>query len=1057
VSLPDSRIVRLLLVAGATVLGAVALAGCRQDDDAGRARPAAAALEPASRRVATVDRELKPGKTEVGRLSGPSPGAYRVALGAGEYLHVVVEQRGMDAVAVLLDPGGRALLALDSPTGDRGPEEIFFVAETGGSYLLEVRPFGSGNGGGYEVWTERRRATERDRGRAAACRAVSEADAAGARGDVGARSASRRRYGEAIEQWRRAGEVYQEALTEMKLGKALSIVGEVSASVQHLERALTLDERLRIANQQPVLHNELGLAEERLGALDRARSSFEAAERSARTLGNRHEETAAINNLGLLEESAGEPWKALVLLDEALAGWRESGERVGEAATLHNLGTLYTVLGKLQEAREVLEPALGLYRAAGRRRDEAATLMALGWVRFREGDPTGARADLRRALALRRNTGDRRGEAVTLDRLGTVSCETGELDRALSEYRQALAILEEVRDPRGRALTLSNLGEALTLQGNPAAGLRSQAEALALLADAGEPSAEAYALFRRARAERSQGALEPAWADMQKAIPRLEEIRERAQSDDFRMTYFESVHEQYEFAVDVLMELQARKPGAGFDHQALDMAERARARGLLDLVHEARGRQAAEQLDPQSGRLHRLEEELRAAEKRQAERVSPEGEEGAVGAEEAEIRRLLTEREKMLVELRLAGSTKSFSAKPLGLDEIQRHLLDPETVLLIYALGETRSFLWTLSDREVESAVLPPRAQIERAAERFHSLLARSERRGTAKQLELTAAELSKVLLLPAGHRLEGKRIVVVPDGALAYVPFGALPEPTTGGQPLLVRHEVVLLPSASVLAAIRERAATRRPAPKVLAVVADPVFGVDDPRLAGARKTDGSVIAGRSEQLNEAFTRSTQDLGLRGLGRLPFSHQEADAILALVPPDARFGASGFAANLALLTGGRLGSFRYLHFATHALIHPRYPELSGVVLSLFDEGGRPQAGFLRSYQIFGLHLPADLVVLSACKTGLGQKVNGEGLVGLTQSFFHAGASRVAVSLWDVDDRATASLMERFYREILVGGRSPAAALRQAQLAMRGDSRWAAPYYWAGFVLEGDWR
>jgi CHAT domain-containing protein/Tfp pilus assembly protein PilF len=1052
--LPAFRIARFSLVAGATVLGAVALAGCRESDDAGRARSAAVTQEAGSQRVATVDRELKPGRTEAGRLSGPSPGAYRVVLGAGEYLHVVVEQRGMDAIAVLLDPGGRALLTLDSPTADRGPEEIFFVAETGGSYLLEVRPFGSGNGGGYEVRTERRRATELDRVRAAACRAVSEADAAGARGDVGARSASRTRYGEAIEQWRRAGEVYQEALTEMKLGKALAIVGEVSASVQHLERALTLDERLRIANQQPVLHNELGLAEERLGALDRARSSFEAAERSARRLGNRHEETAAINNLGLLEESAGESWKALVLLDEALAGWRELGERVGEAATLHNLGTLYTVLGKLPEAREALEPALGLYRAAGRRRDEAATLMALGWVRFREGDPTGARADLRRALALRRLTGDRRGEAVTLDRLGTVSCETGELGRAVSEYRQALAILEEVRDPRGRALTLSNLGEALTLQGNPAAGLRSQAEALALLADAGEPSAEAYALFRRARAERSQGALEPAWADMQKAIPRLEEIREHAQSDDFRMTYFESVHEQYEFAVDVLMELQARRPHSGFGRRALEMAERARARGLLDLVHEARGRQAAEQVDPRSGHLHRLEEELRTAEKRQAERVSREG---AVGAEEAEIRRLLTEREKMLVELRLAGSTKSFSAKPLGLDEIQRHLLDPETVLLIYALGETRSFLWSLSDREVESAVLPPRAQIERAAERFHSLLSRSERRGTATQLELTAAELSKVLLLPAGNRLEGKRIVVVPDGALAYVPFGALPEPTAGGQPLLVRHEVVLLPSASVLAAIRERAATRPPAPKVLAVVADPVFGGDDPRLARARKTDGSAVAGRPERLNEAFTRSTQDLGLRGLGRLPFSRQEADSILALVPPAARFGAFGFGANLALLTEGRLGSFRYLHFATHALIHPRYPELSGVVLSLFDEGGRPQAGFLRSYQILGLHLPADLVVLSACQTGLGQKVNGEGLVGLTQSFFHAGASRVVVSLWDVDDRATATLMERFYREVLVGGRSPAAALRQAQLAMRGDPRWAAPYYWAGFVLEGDWR
>jgi CHAT domain-containing protein len=300
-------------------------------------------------------------------------------------------------------------------------------------------------------------------------------------------------------------------------------------------------------------------------------------------------------------------------------------------------------------------------------------------------------------------------------------------------------------------------------------------------------------------------------------------------------------------------------------------------------------------------------------------------------------------------------------------------------------------------------------------------------------------------------HRLRHRRIVVVADGALAYVPFGALPDLASNDGPLSLQHEVVRAPSASVVAALRERAAKRARPTKLVAVVADPVFSPVDSRV-----TPGSGKVG-SSSAPLALTRSANDLGFRSLGRLPFSRLEADAILSLAGPKESLGVTDFAANLDLVEGGALAQFRIVHFATHALVHPIYPELSGVVLSLVDQNGTPRPGFLRSYQIIASKLPADLVVLSACRTGLGVALHGEGLVGLAQSFLHAGASRVVVSLWDVDDEATARLMETFYREMLVGGRSPAAALRAAQLAMRADSRWSAPYYWAGFVLQGDWR
>jgi CHAT domain-containing protein len=164
-----------------------------------------------------------------------------------------------------------------------------------------------------------------------------------------------------------------------------------------------------------------------------------------------------------------------------------------------------------------------------------------------------------------------------------------------------------------------------------------------------------------------------------------------------------------------------------------------------------------------------------------------------------------------------------------------------------------------------------------------------------------------------------------------------------------------------------------------------------------------------------------------------------------------------FAASREAVLSGFLHRFRFIHFATHAVLDTAYPELSGLVLSLVDREGRPQNGFLRAHEISDLDLAADLVVLSACRTALGEEIRGEGLVGLTRAFVEAGAERVLVSLWQVDDRATAEIMRHMYREMVQEGLPPAAALRRSQLTLWRETDWRAPYYWAGFVVQGDWR
>ena len=332
------------------------------------------------------------------------------------------------------------------------------------------------------------------------------------------------------------------------------------------------------------------------------------------------------------------------------------------------------------------------------------------------------------------------------------------------------------------------------------------------------------------------------------------------------------------------------------------------------------------------------------------------------------------------------------------------------------------------------------------------------------------AAALSQVLLGPISSQLGKKRLLIVGDGVLQFVPFAALPTPAgaidarAGAKPpLIVEHEIVSLPSASTLAVLRRELAGREPAPKTVAVLADPVFDKDDERVlanfAGKRGGKPSSSAAKPAFLREVV-RAMEDMNdsFQRLPRLYNTRSEAEVIKSLVPPRESLQALDFAANRAAATSASLSQYRILHFATHAFINSTHPELSGIVLSLVNEQGEPQDGFLRAHEIFNLKLPAELVVLSACRTGLGKEVKGEGLVGITRGFMYAGSPRVVVSLWSLNDRATAELMARFYRKMLGAKRlAPAAALRVAQVEMWRDNRWKQPYFWAVLTMQGEWK
>jgi CHAT domain-containing protein len=291
-------------------------------------------------------------------------------------------------------------------------------------------------------------------------------------------------------------------------------------------------------------------------------------------------------------------------------------------------------------------------------------------------------------------------------------------------------------------------------------------------------------------------------------------------------------------------------------------------------------------------------------------------------------------------------------------------------------------------------------------------------------------------------------------------------PRPRVDFVPLIAEHEIISLPSASVLGVLRRELADRAPAPKLVAVLADPVFEPTDLRVKRGGSTtqkpasDQVQTTGDGDLRQQAIRRSLDESGVTQTGlpipRLTYSRQEAASIVALVPAHRRKLALDFEASRATATSPDLSQYRILHFATHGLLNSQHPELSGLLLSLVDEAGRPQPdGILHLGEIYNLKLPAEVVVLSACQTALGKEVKGEGLVGLTRGFMYAGARRVMASLWRVEDEATAELMKRLYQGMLRDGLRPAAALRRAQVAMWKEKK--VPYDWAAFVLQGEWR
>jgi CHAT domain-containing protein/tetratricopeptide (TPR) repeat protein len=743
--------------------------------------------------------------------------------------------------------------------------------------------------------------------------------------------------------------------------------------------------------------------------------------------------------------------EALHLAGDALNRWKSNGDVYGVAKARMALALFASVAGESELARCNCGEAYRVFHAMGDKDNEAIALNISGRVARETGDVQSSLDNYRQARAAFASVQDQLGEAEAINGMGAALTTLRRYQQLLPLYSRKFRLAQQVGNRALMASALLNMADVHQLEHDYARAEASYLKALAIDHSIGQTYGEGDVLVRMGYLRVAQGddsqaisllerALQLRQANSQvediariqyemarihyrlrqwdQALSRIEETiqiiesqRLRIAKFDSRAQYFAAVHQYYSLFIRILMGLHELHPEQPFMQRAFEASEKSKVRSLLDLLS------SSSQASP-------CEEMLGSRSDSSSPRSAQDN----------------------------ADPNAASLAKALTLEQVQADVADIDSVLVEYALGDETSYVWVIDRNKIVAYSLPPSQQIRKLAQSFREDLMplephrdetfleydRRERAATGARRG-RARQLAQVLLGKLNIE-NGKRVLIVPDGCLQYIPFSALPllGPKDDHRFFLEQHDIVVLPSASALAALRTAAAKRAPPTADVAILADPVFG-------------------KSQEHPVALKRALRDTqGFENIPPLPGSRREALAIQKILGPGHALVALGFDANRDFVLRGSVSSFRVLHFATHGIIDTRRPEMSGLILSLVNPSGEYQDGYLRLGDIYKLNLSADLVVLSSCESALGKELEAEGIIGLPRGFLYAGARSVIASLWKVDDEATATLMKGLYIR-MHRGESPNTALRGAQLALAKDKRYSKPYYWAAFVLQGDYK
>lgn len=820
------------------------------------------------------------------------------------------------------------------------------------------------------------------------------------------------------------------------MGQVYFVLNEFDKALECYDKSMKLAEEIGDPRLLGVIQGNQAILYWSLGELEKARSTFEKNLVPFEQAGFKQHLANTYENLGAVEMDLGDYGKAQQYLLKSLELAGELKDNGLAAVSMNSLASLHIDLANYDLAQDYLQRSIQLSQETGERREAATTMKYLGQVFEMQRRYQEALELYGKALKVNNELGEKNRIANSLEAIGDVYEKMGDHDRALQNHKEALALRETVADRVGIGSSNMKIGWSHYNKGDLVDAENAFTTSIDTLRDAGSQLLLWRALYGKAVVYRDTGKTAEATELMKEAVGSIEKLRSTVELPEQRWSYLEDKVKVFEDLVQLLVQTHDL-PGA------FEYAEKSKARAFLDLLMEARVNPDQSLNTAQYSRKRQLIAKMVDLNTHIQEQyqTTPQ-DKGAIRQLKEKENRLNDEYQKIMVRIRAENPRYEQLQRPQALKlAAAQSMIDSRTAIAEYFVGKKNSVLFLITSGNLRAFNLPGD---EKLNQQVHELVQAIQKPETAMDLSTgsfaryreIAALIYAETLKPAENLLRGKaRLIVIPDGALNYVPFEALL--TVGADSadfstlpyLALRYEIQYAPSVSALAALRE---SNRPHTRTKDLIA-----FADPDISGSNQ---------SQPVGAVFREWSASLA-----NLPYARAEVDAISGLYPAKRVTVFTGKDASESNVKKADLKEYRVLHFASHGLIDEEQPQFSALVLT---PGDSREDGFFTMREVFDLKLDADLVVLSACKSGLGKQVRGEGIAGLSRAFFSAGTSNVLVSLWNVYDLSTSQFMTSFYQRLQEKGVTKAAALQQARAQMIHSEKFSHPYYWAPFILIG---
>jgi tetratricopeptide (TPR) repeat protein len=880
-------------------------------------------------------------------------------------------------------------------------------------------------------------------------------------------------YGKALEYYQQALSIHRdlknrqaEGITLGNMGMVFNFLGHYDQALGYCQQALAISRELKDRQTEGANLTTLGIVHDNLAQYDEAQAYYQQALTIYRETRDRRGEAANLGNLGMVSENLGQYDQTLEYYHQALALQRDIREHWGEGNTLGNLGRIWKDLGQDNKALEYFQQALAIQRQIKDRRGEGASLGNLGIIYVNLGQYDRALEYFQQALAIDREVKDRRGEGHALGNLGLVYGRLGQHDRALKYHQETLAIRREIKDRLGEGSALGSLARIYGDLGQLDKALEASKESLKISQEVGAPDS----LWR---AQRGLGAVEvkiekygAAIKHYRQAIDTIEGLRGGLRSKEVKISFMQDKLFMYDELIELLRSLHEKDPTKGYDREALEIFERKQGRLFLEEMGQSGARTFTglpEQMRNQETALEQRLDKLQADLVKEWSQPQPDPQRLRSLENELQQARAAFQALKSELQTTYPDYYALKYPQPTKLAELQAKVLNPGEVMLVYGVMKDMTCLWVIGKEVCRLHTLPIGGKglgRKIAAFRQRVLEHGEAGRGVASQQEKTEKTKNTLsqelynLLIPAQARpplSPGSSLYIIPTGPLYSLPFEAL-EAQASGQPpryLVEDYAIVYLSSASLLKTLREARARKQAQPPY------PLLAFANPRYG-----KGSYGQAEDKSVRSLQTRAYLEIMGGGFPELPETEDEVREIKDLLQAPEQSNplqlkeAASRSTVFSLNQSAKLPDYRYLVFACHGILPG---EVDRVVQPALVLSHPEQDGYLTMGDVFGLKLNAQLVSLSACNTGRGAEVKGEGVIGLTRAFMYAGTPAVSVTLWSIESQSAKELNVGMYRYLCQNhGRS--ASLREIKLSMlRGEKgdEYRHPFFWAPLVIFGD--